>query len=148
PWNSPVRAVSQLDTNEARCGRGCLLTGSRGPGVRSAGHQAGSRHPVAWTALRMTRVTTWALVIRDRGPAVTTVMRAPARRAMNVWFATGITWSAVPITAQDGMVFQAGVPNVAPSALAASGRWVAAMTAARLAGRPLAKHPGTTLGLR
>ena len=37
---------------------------------------------------------------------------------------------------------------VAASALAASGRWVAAMTAAWLAGRPLAKHPGTTLGLR
>ena len=39
-------------------------------------------------------------------------------------------------------------PNVEASALAASGRWVAAMTAAWLAGRPLAKHPGTTLGLR
>src|SRR5690242_15802403 len=39
--------------------------------------------------------------------------------------------------------FPGGVPNVAASALAASGRWMAAMTAAWLAGRPLAKHPGT-----
>src|SRR5262245_10502061 len=96
----------------------------------------------------MTRVTTDGLEMRDRCPASTSVMRAPARLAINVWFATGMTWSAVPITAQDGMVFQAGGPNVAASALAASGRWVVAMTAAWLAGRPLAKHPGTRLGLR
>src|SRR5256885_16598385 len=96
----------------------------------------------------MTRVTTDGLEMRDRCPALTSVMRAPARFAMNVWLAAGMTWSAVPITAQDGMVFQAGAPNVAASALAASGRWGAAMTAAWLAGRPLAKHPGTRLGLR
>ena len=96
----------------------------------------------------MTRVTTDGLEMRDRCPALTSVMWAPARWAMNVWLAAGMTWSAVPITAQDGMVFQAGVPNVAANALAASGRWVAAMTAAWLAGRPLAKHPGTRLGLR
>jgi hypothetical protein len=38
------------------------------------------------------------------------------------------------------MVFQAGSPDGSVNALAA-------MTAAWLAGRPVAKHPGTTLGL-
>ena len=104
-------------------------------------------HPVAWTALRMTRVTTDGSEMRDRCPALTSVMRAPARRAMNVSSAGGMTWSAVPITAQDGMVFQAGGPDGSVNALAASGRWVAAMTAAWLAGRPVAKHPGTRFGL-
>src|SRR5215472_17440132 len=95
-------------------------------------------HPVAWTAWRMTRVTTGALVMRDKCPALTSVMWAPARWAMNVSSAGGMTWSAVPITAQDGTL----------AALAASGRWVAAMTAAWLAGTPVAKHPGTRSGLR
>ena len=58
-----------------------------------------------------------------------------------------MTLSAVPITAHDGTVFQAGAPDGSDSVLAASGRWVAAMTAAWLAGRPLAKQPGTRLGL-
>lgn len=55
--------------------------------------------------------------------------------------------SRVPITAQDGMVFHARVPEGSLRVLAASGRWVTAMTAARLAGSPLAKQPGTRLGL-
>src|SRR4029077_19455749 len=104
-------------------------------------------HPVAWTASRMTRVTTDGLEMRDRGPALTSVMRAPARLAMNVSSAGGMTWSAVPITAQDGVVFQAGGPDGSVNALAVSGRWMAAMTAAWLAGRPVAKHPGTRSGL-
>ena len=45
------------------------------------------------------------------------------------------------------MVFQAGGPDGSVNALAVSGRWVAAMTAAWLAGRPVAKHPGTRFGL-
>src|SRR6266699_992082 len=54
--------------------------------------------------------------------------------------AGGMTWSAVPISDQDGIVCQAGVPEGADPALNAIGRWVAARTAAWLAGRPLAKH--------
>ena len=61
--------------------------------------------------------------------------------------AGGMTLSAVLITAQDGMAFQAGVPEGSDSVLAASGRWMAAMTAAWPAGRPLAKQPGTRDGL-
>src|SRR5256885_7467249 len=95
----------------------------------------------------MTRVTTGASEMRDRCPASTSVMRAPARLAMNVSSAGGMTRSPVPITAQDGMVFQAGGPDGSLNALAASGRWGAAINAAWLAGRPVAKHPGTTFGL-
>ncbi|HEV8649763.1 MAG TPA: hypothetical protein VG276_10250 [Actinomycetes bacterium] len=58
--------------------------------------------------------------------------------------AAGMMWSAVPITSQDGIVFQAGTPDWSNSALVASGRWVAASTAPSRAGRPLAKHPGNT----
>src|SRR5262249_14033177 len=105
-------------------------------------------HPVAWTAWRMTRVTTGALVMRDRCPALTSVIWAPARWAMNVSSAGGMTWSAVPVTAHDGMVFQARGRCGWVAARAAGGRWVAAMTAAWLAGTPVAKHPGTRSGLR
>lgn len=95
----------------------------------------------------MTRVTTDGLEMRDRCPALTSVMWATARWDMKVSCAGGMTRSPVPITAQDGMVFQAGGPDGSVNALAASGRWVAAMTAAWLAGRPVAKHPGTRSGL-
>src|SRR5207342_2792805 len=61
------------------------------------------------------------------------------RLAMNVSSAGGMTWSPVPITAQDGMVFQAGGPDGSVNALAVSGRWVAAMTAAWLAGSAQAR---------
>jgi hypothetical protein len=90
----------------------------------------------------MTRVTTDGSETSDRCPALTSVTRAPARWAMNVSSAGGITRSPVPITAHDGIVFQAGGPDGPVNALAVSGRWVAAMTAAWLAGRPVAKHPG------
>src|SRR5580693_1112385 len=95
----------------------------------------------------MTWVTTPGLEIRDRWPALTLVMWALARLAMNSSKAGGMALSAVPITAHEGTVFQAGVPEGSDSVLAASGRWVAAMTAAWLPGRPLAKQPGTRPGL-
>jgi hypothetical protein len=62
------------------------------------------------------------LEIRDRCPALTSVMWAPARVAMKVRSAGGMTRSAVPTTAQDGMLFQAGGPEGWPRVLAASGR--------------------------
>jgi len=95
----------------------------------------------------MTPATVSGSAIMDRCPALTSVMWAPARLAMKVSSAGGMTWSAVPITAQDGMVFQAGGPEGSCRVLAASGRWVAAMTAAWLGGSPLAKQAGTRLGL-
>ena len=62
------------------------------------------------------------LEIRDRCPALTSVMWAPARLAMNVCSAGGMTRSPVPITAHDGMVFQAGGPDGSENALAVSDR--------------------------
>jgi hypothetical protein len=70
----------------------------------------------------MTRVTTDGSEMRDKCPALTSVMRAPAQWAMNVSSAGGMTWSLVPIAAQDLMVFQAGGPDGSVNALAARGR--------------------------
>src|ERR1700722_11175037 len=95
----------------------------------------------------MTLVTAPGSAIMDRCPALTLVMWALARLAMNSSKAGGMTLSAVPITAHDGTIFQAGVPEGSDSVLAASGRWVTAMSAASLAGSPLAKQPGTRDGL-
>src|SRR5258708_10654594 len=102
---------------------------------------------VAVAAFRMILATVSAREIRDRWLALTSVMRAPARWAMDCSKAGGMTLSAVPITAHDGIVFQAGVPDGSPSVLAASGRCVAAMIAAVGAGRPLAEQPGSRAGL-
>ena len=59
--------------------------------------------------------------------------------------AGGMAWSAVPITAHDGIVFQAGTPDFWVSAMELSGRWVAASILASLAGRPLAMQDGNTV---
>src|SRR5260370_20383892 len=77
---------------------------------------------------------------------------------MNSSSAGGIAWSAVPISDQDGMVSPAGTPEGSDPALNAMGRWVAASTAAWLAGRgesraqaaPVPAHPrpGTMAGRR
>ena len=68
----------------------------------------------------MTRVTTDGLEMRDRCPALTSVMWATARWDMKVNCAGGMTRSPVPITAQDGMVFQAGGPDGLAYALSAA----------------------------
>jgi hypothetical protein len=59
----------------------------------------------AWAAAMMTRVTAAGWEIRDRCPALISVMWAWARWDMNSSSAGGITWSAVPISDQDGIVF-------------------------------------------
>lgn len=74
------------------------------------------------------------------------MIRAPARFAMKVSNAGGMTLSAVPTTAHDGIVLQAGVLETSVAALAASGCWTAASSAASLALRPLAKQPGNLSG--
>jgi hypothetical protein len=88
----------------------------------------------------MILVTAPGWEIRDRCPALISVTWAWARLDMNSCSAGGITWSAVPISDQDGIVCQAGTPEGSEPALSAMGRSVAARTAASLAGRPLAKH--------
>src|ERR1700746_1214547 len=102
---------------------------------------------LVWAARMMTAATAPGSEIMDRCGALISVMCAPALWAMSSCSASGITWSAVPIMAQDGMDFHAGVPEGSVSVLAASGRWVAASTLAWAAGRPLAKQPGKTFCL-
>src|SRR5258708_40095073 len=83
----------------------------------------------------------------DRCGASTLVIRACALWAMASCNASGMAWSAVPTTADDGIVFHAGTPVCWVSALVAIGRWVTASTRASVAGRPLAMQLGDTLCL-
>src|SRR6185437_2677502 len=100
---------------------------------------------VAWTACRMTLVTTPGSETMDKCGAFTSVMWACAFSAMASCSVGGMAWSAVPTTAQDGMVCQPGTPDGSVRALVAMGSWVAASTFASLAGRPLAMHDGNAL---
>src|SRR5690349_10706790 len=95
----------------------------------------------------MTLVTTPGSETVDRCGACTSVMRAGAFSAMASCSAGGMAWSAVPTTAQDGMVFQAGTPAGWVRAMVAIGAWVAVWTWASAAGRPLAMQDGKTLCL-
>src|SRR4029077_19505187 len=79
----------------------------------------------------------------DRWGARTSVMWACACRAMTSCTAGRMTRSAVPTTAQEGMVFQAGTPLFWPSAMVDSGSPPAGGTPARRLGRA-AEHPGLT----
>src|SRR5437867_12731361 len=88
----------------------------------------------------MTRVTAPGREIRERCPALISVIRACARRDMNSCSAGGITWSAVPISDQDGIVCQPGTPVGAVPPLHPMGRSLAASTGSRLAARPFVKH--------
>src|SRR5690348_13897320 len=100
-------------------------------GTRHCGQQlplSSGCHLVARTAWRMTRVTTPGSEIIDRCGACTSVMWACARLAMASCNAGGMAWSAVPTTAQDGMVFQAGTPDFWVNATVDSGFCVAAST--------------------
>src|ERR1017187_9661577 len=101
-----------------------------------------------WAAASsITFVTSPGWEISDRCEALISVTVACARRAMNSCAAGGIAWSDVPITAQLGMLVQAGGPDTSASAEAAIGRWVAASSAAWLAGRSLARMPRNSEGL-
>src|SRR5271166_3881505 len=103
---------------------------------------------VAWIASRITLVTRPGLEIMDRcGAPGAMVMWACACRAMARSSAGGMAWSAVPITAQEGIVCQAGTPDFWVSAMVESGRWVAARICASLVGKPLARQDGNTLCL-
>ena len=72
------------------------------------------------------------LRVGDHGPVAGVQLGdvGTGRMAMKVSSAGGITRSAVPITAHDGMVFQAGGPDGSLKTLVGRGRWVVAMTAA------------------
>jgi hypothetical protein len=67
---------------------------------------------VAWTAWRMTRVTTDGLEMRDRCPALTSVMWAPALASSKVpaaipgrsWCALGVASAAGQERCQEGAI--------------------------------------------
>ena len=86
--------------------------------------QRGQR--VRFAACSMTLVTALGSAIIERWGASILVIWAPALWAIESWSASGMTWSAVPTTSQDGMVAQAGGPEGSVRALVASGRCVAA----------------------
>src|SRR5690242_16368798 len=125
-----------LADGPARVGEHRRTAGGRGKAARQV---------VARTACRMTLVTTPGSEIMARCGAFNSVMRACAFSAMASCNAGGMAWSAVPTTAQDGMVFQAGAPDGWVRAIVASGAWSAARTRASRAGSPLAMHAGNAL---
>ena len=67
----------------------------------------------------MTLATANGLDIRDRRPASILVMWALARLDMNCCSVGGRTWSAVPITDQDGIVFHCCLAGVVGAPLRA-----------------------------
>src|SRR6202050_1632816 len=113
--------------------------------ARSLAGGSAVRQVAARTACRVTLVTTPGSEIIDRCGAFTSVMWACAFSAMASCNAGGMAWSAVPTTAQDGMVFQAGTPEGWVRALVAIGAWSAAAAWATRAGSPLAMHDGNAL---
>ena len=76
---------------------------------------------VARTAslIRLAAAPGWEII--DRWPALTYLMCEPARLAMATSSAGGMTWSAVPMSAHDGMVRQAGTPDFSDPALERDG---------------------------
>src|SRR6478735_2334581 len=97
-------------------------------------------------ASSMTFVTASGWEIIERCPALTSVMWAWARFAMNSWIDDGIALSIVPTRSQLGIVFHAGVPDGAVTALNVTGACVAARTAPSFAGRSLANPSRKTFG--
>src|SRR4029079_600049 len=89
-------------------------------------------------ASAITFVTASGREIMERCPALTSVMWAWARFAMNSWIDDGIALSIVPTRSQLGIVFHAGGPEGAVKALNTAGPCVASRTAPSFGGRSLA----------
>src|SRR6476646_8375242 len=111
------------------------------PAVRAAVYPASLR-----AASRITFVTASGCEIIERCPALTSVIWAWARFAMNSWIDDGIALSIVPTRSQLGIVFHAGGPDGAVKALNTAGPCVASRTAPSFAGRSLANPCRKTLG--
>ncbi len=93
------------------------------------------------TAARsINEVTTVGTETMGRWPLRTALMWAPARLAIDRCTLGGRTWSSVPISYHDGMLFQAGTVDGSVRAPKVTGRWVAASTCARHRGRSFAKY--------
>src|ERR1700761_3645291 len=102
---------------------------------------------VAWAAFTMWSVTAcgWENMITCEDS--TSTMSAPARRAIERTRSAPAALSPVATTAQDGSFLQAGGPEASLNAAAATGRWVAAISAVVSGGRSAAKASGSSAGL-
>src|SRR6478735_3174886 len=92
----------------------------------------------AAAAVLITSATTSGREIMITCEPSTSVMVAPARSAIDRTTSVPAALSADATTAQDGSDFQAGGPHGSVKASSATGRWVAASTAACSAGRSAA----------
>jgi hypothetical protein len=96
---------------------------------------------LASAAVTVVLVTASGSVIRERCPALTVEICAPALLDMACCWAGGITWSAVPMSDQDGIVFHASGPEGSKNWFKVAGRCTAARMAVWVVGlTPLAKH--------
>src|SRR5229473_3554384 len=127
----------------------CAYVAPRGSGGKRPAHGRG-RPPVsltAATALRITSVTTCGCESMITWEPSTSVILAPACRAMARMTSLPAALSPVATTAQAGKLFQAGTPEGSENAPSATGRWVAAMRAACSAERSAAKASWKRAGL-
>src|ERR1700750_1983066 len=97
---------------------------------------------VAWAAFTMWSVTACGWEIMITCEPSTSTMSAPARRAIDRPSSPPAALSPVATTAQDGSFLQAGGPEASLNAAAATGRWVAAISAVVSGGRSAAKDSG------
>ena len=98
-------------------------------------------------AVTMTSVTVCGWEIMITCEPSTSVMSAPARLAIDRTTSAPAALSPVATTAQDGRFRQAGGPDTSLNAASATGRWVAASSAACCSGRSAAKASRSSAGL-
>src|SRR6476646_1404356 len=101
----------------------------------------------AWAAFTMWSVTACGWEIMITCEPSTSTMSAPARRAIDRTRSAPAALSPVATTAQDGSFLQAGGPQTSVNAAAATGRWVAAISAVVSGGRSAAKTSRSSAGL-
>src|SRR5512133_1424211 len=97
-------------------------------------------YDVAAMAASITFVTASGRLMSERWPALTVSIVAFARLDMNSCRSAGTTWSSVPISDHDGIVFHAGGPDFSLAWLENAGRCVAATSAVVSGSTPFAKH--------
>src|SRR5438045_9542300 len=93
---------------------------------------------VAWAAFTMWSVTACGCEIMITCEPSTSTMSASARWAMDRTMSAPAALSPVATTAQDGSFFQTGGPQTSVNAAAATGGWVAAISAVVSGGRSVA----------
>jgi hypothetical protein len=96
-----------------------------GPRDAGAGNNASEARPYQRTdfaASRMMSTTRSGCEYITTCDELTSVMRASARFAMNSWVAGGMALSWVVTRYQDGIVFQAGTPDLLLKASTENGR--------------------------